>query len=126
MDFNGLLSASLEEGSAPPLGLRALQFKAACVSVQAVAVLGRQLSAQLSPKEAFRLAAPCQLLFDCGTTAVERQREVARLTLAVPLADPQEAANMEQAVRFGQLSFWALWPQRCWTAQRMLMLQVPS
>lgn len=110
VEFNGLLRAFLEAGTAPPQAqvLRTFQFKAACVSVQAVAALGMQLSPQLSPKEAFSLAAPCQLLFDCGTTIVEHQREVARLALAAPLADPQEVPRREQGVRDEQRSFVTL------------------
>lgn len=105
VDFNGLLSASLEAGSAPSLGLHALQFKAACVALQAVGALGMKLSAQLAPKDAFRLAAPCALLFDCGRIIVELQQEVAQLALAALLADPGEATRREQGVRQEQRSY---------------------
>lgn len=108
MSFNGLLTGALAAGSGPLPGRFTLQFKAACASVQVVAVLGKQLSARLSPKEAFSLAASCQLMFECGTTIPERQREVARLLLASPLADPREAARREQAVRQEQWSCVAL------------------
>lgn len=99
--FNSLLSASLEAGSAVPYK-QSQQFKAACEAMLAIAVLGMQLSPQLSAKEAFSLAASCQLMFGCGTTIMERLRlaevQPALVALSIALGAPAPGGRHADAV----------------------------